>query len=181
MNAMNSSKQQVLLVTGGAGFLGSHLCKALLKQKNKVICVDSFITGAKNNIKGLLNNPDFTLIEHDISQPLNLKGKIDWVIHFASLASPKAYLLYPIKTLKSGLLGTHNCLGIAREKRAKFLFASTSEVYGDPVVHPQPETYTGNVNSIGPRSCYDESKRAGEALTYAYQREHGIEVRVVRI
>ncbi len=170
-----------ILITGGAGFLGSHLCKALLDQKNKIICVDNFITGFKQNLKGLLDNPDFTLLEHDISQPLELKGDIDWVIHFASLASPKAYLLHPIKTLKSGLLGTHNCLGIANGKNAKFLLASTSEVYGDPAVHPQKETYFGNVNPIGPRSCYDESKRASEALTYAYQREHDVDVRVIRI
>ncbi|MFA5270963.1 MAG: UDP-glucuronic acid decarboxylase family protein [Candidatus Omnitrophota bacterium] len=170
-----------ILITGGAGFIGSHLCKALIARGDSVICVDNFITGSKENVNELLNNPDFRLIEHDISKPLYLREKIDWVLHFASIASPKDYIAYPIKTLKSGLLGTHNCLGLAKAKKAKFFLASTSEIYGDPLVHPQKEEYWGNVNTIGPRSCYDESKRAAEALTYAYYREHGLNVRVIRI
>jgi dTDP-glucose 4,6-dehydratase len=170
-----------ILITGGAGFIGSHLCRTFLKRGDLVICVDNFITGSKENIKELLGNPNFRLIEHDISVPLYIDETIDWVLHFASIASPKDYLNYPIKTLKSGLLGTHNCLGLAKAKKAKFFLASTSEVYGDPLVHPQKEEYWGNVNPIGARSCYDESKRAAEALTYAYQRQHDLKVRVVRI
>jgi len=171
-----------ILITGGAGFIGSHLCKTFLEKGDSVICVDNFITGSRDNIKGFLDNKKFKLIEHDISISLyNINESIDWVLHFASLASPKDYVTYPIKTLKSGLLGTHNCLGIAKAKKAKFFFASTSEVYGNPLIHPQTEEYWGNVNSIGIRSCYDESKRAGEALAYAYNRQHAIDVRVVRI
>ena len=170
-----------ILITGGAGFLGSHLCKRLLDEGNSVICVDNFITGVKKNIEKLLYNTKFRLIEYDISNPLYIKENLDWVLHFASLASPKHYINYPIKTLKSGLLGTHNCLGLAYKNSAKFLLASTSEVYGDPLVHPQPEEYWGNVNSIGVRSCYDESKRGAESLTYAYMRQHGLDVRVIRI
>jgi nucleoside-diphosphate-sugar epimerase len=170
-----------ILVTGGAGFIGSHLCRELVKRGNYVICVDNFITGAKENIKSLLNKSKFRFIEHDISKPLYFKDKIHWVLHFASLASPKYYLAYPIKTLKSGLLGTHNCLGIAKKSDAKFFLASTSEVYGDPLIHPQTEEYYGNVNPIGPRSCYDESKRGAESLAYAYMRQHKLDIRVVRI
>lgn len=170
-----------ILITGGAGFIGSHLCYKLIERGDSVICVDNFITGSKDNIKDLIDNPRFKLIEHDISSPLYIDESIDWVLHFASIASPKMYTKYPIKTLKSGLLGTYNCLGLAREKRAKFLLASTSEVYGDPSVHPQTEEYTGNVSIIGLRSCYDESKRAAESLTYAYMRKHRLDVRVVRI
>ena len=170
-----------ILVTGGAGFIGSHLCRKLLEQGNSVICVDNFITGFRKNIEELESNPNFKLIEQDISNPLCIDEGLDWVLHFASLASPKHYLKYPIKTLKSGLLGTHNCLGIAKAKRAKFFLASTSEVYGDPLVHPQPEEYWGNVNSIGVRSCYDESKRGAEALAYGYMRQHNLDIRVVRI
>ncbi|MCF7908424.1 MAG: SDR family oxidoreductase [Candidatus Omnitrophica bacterium] len=170
-----------ILVTGGAGFIGSHLCRRLLNDGNSLVCVDNFITGSKENIVELFNNPKFKLIEQDISNPLYLKEDIDWVLHLASLASPKYYLNYPIKTLKSGLLGTHNCLGIAKAKRAKFLLASTSEVYGDPKIHPQSESYWGNVNPIGVRSCYDESKRAAESLTFAYLRKHNIDTRTVRI
>ena len=170
-----------VLITGGAGFIGSHLCRKLLEGGNSVICVDNFITGFRKNIEELESNPNFKLIEQDISNPLYIKEDLNWVLHFASLASPKHYLNYPIKTLKSGLLGTHNCLGIAKERGAKFFLASTSEVYGDPLVHPQPEEYWGNVNSIGVRSCYDESKRGAEALTYAYMRQHNLDVRVVRI
>lgn len=170
-----------ILITGGAGFIGSHLCKRLLEGRNFVICVDNFITGSKDNIAHLLDNPSFRLLNHDISQPLFIEEDIDWVMHFASLASPRHYLHHPIKTLKSGLLGTHNCLGIAKAKNAKFFLASTSEVYGDPQVHPQNEEYNGNVSITGPRSCYDESKRAAESLTYAYMRQHNLNVRVVRI
>ena len=170
-----------ILITGGAGFIGSYLCRRLLEDRNSVICVDNFITGSKDNIAHLLDNPDFRLLNHDISQPLFIEEDIDWVMHFASLASPRHYLHHPIKTLKSGLLGTHNCLGIAKAKKAKFFLASTSEVYGDPQVHPQNEEYNGNVSITGPRSCYDESKRAAESLTYAYMRQHNLDVRVVRI
>ncbi len=170
-----------ILVTGGAGFLGSHLCRRLLNNGNSVICLDNYITGAKRNVEDLIENKNFQLIEHDISNPLEIKDDLDWVLHFASLASPKHYLNYPIKTLKSGLLGTHNCLGIAKAKKAKFFLASTSEVYGDPLIHPQSEEYWGNVNSIGIRSCYDESKRGAESLTYAYMRQHNLDVRVARI
>ncbi|MCM8786770.1 MAG: SDR family oxidoreductase [Candidatus Omnitrophica bacterium] len=170
-----------ILISGGAGFIGSWLCDFFIKKNCLVICVDNFITSSKDNIKHLLKNSKFKLIEHDISKPLFIDQPLDWVLHFASIASPKNYIAEPIKTLKSGLLGTHNCLGIARNKGAKFLLASTSEIYGDPQVHPQPESYWGNVNPIGLRSCYDESKRAAEALTYAYYRQHKVSVRVVRI
>lgn len=170
-----------ILITGGAGFIGSHLCKLFLGRGDSIICVDNFITGSKKNIKCFLDNKNFRFIVHDISKPLYLREKIDWVLHFASIASPKDYIAYPIKTLKSGLLGTYNCLGLAKAKKAKFFLASTSEIYGDPLVHPQKEEYWGNVNTIGPRSCYDESKRAAEALTYAYYREHKLDVRVIRI
>ena len=170
-----------ILITGGAGFIGSHLCRILVERGDSVICIDNLITGSKANIDNLSGNPKFRFIEHDVSDHIEIKDKLDWVFHFASLASPKHYLNYPIKTLKSGLLGTYNCLGLAKEKRAKFFLASTSEVYGDPLVHPQPEEYWGNVNPIGVRSCYDESKRGAESLTYAYMRQHGLDVRVVRI
>lgn len=178
---MDEMRGKRILITGGAGFIGSHLCRALLAHNNTVICVDNFITGSRENIAEFLDNPLFTLIEHDISTPLHIVDKIDWVMHLASLASPKYYFNYPIKTLKSGLLGTHNCLGIAKAHNAKFFLTSTSEVYGDPLVHPQVEEYWGNVNPIGIRSCYDESKRGAEALAYAYRRQHGLNVRVIRI
>ena len=170
-----------ILITGGAGFIGSHLCKAFIGQGHHVICVDNYITGDKRNVEGLLSNPKFELIEHDISTPLYIDKPLDWVFHFASIASPKNYLSAPIKTLKSGLLGTHNCLGIAKDKKAKFFLASTSEVYGDPQIHPQVEGYWGYVNPNGVRSCYDESKRGAEALTYAYYRQHNVDVRSARI
>lgn len=170
-----------ILITGGAGFIGSHLCGFFLKRKDFVICVDNFITGSEENIKEFINFPNFKFIKHDVSNPLYIEEDIDWILHFASIASPKYYLKYPIKTLKSGLLGTHNCLGIAKSKKAKFFLASTSEIYGDPLEHPQIEEYNGNVNIAGPRSCYDESKRAAESLTYAYRRQHNIDIRVARI
>ncbi|RKY39651.1 MAG: SDR family NAD-dependent epimerase/dehydratase [Candidatus Omnitrophota bacterium] len=171
----------ISLVTGGAGFIGSHLCRRLIERGERVICVDNFISGTRRNIERLLSHPQFKLIEHDISEPLYIEEEIDWMFHLASLASPYYYLHYPIKTLKSGLLGTYNCLGLAKTKGAKFFLASTSEVYGNALVHPQKEEYWGNVNPIGVRSCYDESKRGAEALTYAYMRKHNIEVRVARI
>jgi dTDP-glucose 4,6-dehydratase len=170
-----------IVLTGGAGFLGSHLSRRFIKDRHNVICVDNFITGARENIKDLIGNKRFKLIRHDITKPLFIDGKVDWVMHFASPASPKDYLKHPIKTIKVGTLGTHTCLGIAKAKKAKFFLASTSEVYGDPLVSPQPESYWGNVNPIGERSCYDESKRAAEAMTFAYWREHNIDIRVVRI
>ncbi len=170
-----------ILITGGAGFIGSHLSKRLLKEGNCVVCVDNFITGSEDNIKELLENPDFKLLRHDISLPLFIDGELDWVLHFASPASPKDYLQHPIKTVKVGTLGTHNCVGIAKAKHCRFFLASTSEVYGDPKMSPQPEEYWGNVNPIGPRSCYDESKRAAEAITFAYHRQHNLDIRVVRI
>ncbi len=181
MNAKNSMTQKTILITGGAGFIGSHLCKRLLDQGHFVICVDNCITGSKDNVQELIYNQNFKFIEFDISNPLYVKEDLDWVFHLASLASPKYYLGYPIKTLKSGLLGTYNCLGIAKDKKAKFLLTSTSEVYGDPQIHPQVEEYWGNVNTIGPRACYDESKRAAESLTYAYHRKHKVDVRIARI
>ncbi len=177
----NGSEESRVLVTGGAGFIGSHLCRRLLEEGCLVVCVDNLVTGAKDNISGLLNHEHFQFIEHDISTPLFIDGPLHWVMHLASIASPCQYLSYRIKTLKSGLLGTYTCLGIAKEKKAKFFLASTSEIYGDPHVHPQTEEYNGNVSTIGPRSCYDESKRSAEALTYAYRHEWNVPVRVARI
>ena len=170
-----------ILLTGGAGFLGSNLCDLLIGEGHKVVCMDNLITGKKDNIKHLLDNDNFEFIEHDVTEFIDVKGEIDYVLHFASPASPVDYLKYPIKTLKVGSLGTHNALGVARKQRAKFLIASTSEVYGDPLVNPQPETYWGNVNPIGPRGVYDEAKRFAEAITLAYHRSHGIDTKIVRI
>ncbi|MFL2915583.1 MAG: UDP-glucuronic acid decarboxylase family protein [Nitrospinia bacterium] len=168
------------LVTGGAGFLGSHLCEYFLKKGHEVICMDNLITGSKDNIS-CIKNKNFQFIEHNVSEFINLEGELDYIMHFASPASPIDYLELPIQTLKVGALGTHNVLGLAKAKSATFLLASTSEVYGDPLVHPQPETYWGNVNPIGPRGVYDEAKRFAEAITMAYHRTHGINTKIVRI
>ncbi|MEM7416421.1 MAG: UDP-glucuronic acid decarboxylase family protein [Gemmatimonadota bacterium] len=170
-----------VLITGAAGFLGSHLSERFLNADYEVIGVDNFITGSRENAQYLQGFDGFRLIEHDISQPLFIPDDIDGVLHFASPASPVDYLELPIQTLKVGSLGTHNALGLAMAKGARFLLASTSEVYGDPLVHPQPETYWGNVNPIGPRGVYDEAKRFAEAITMAYHTYHGVETRIVRI
>ncbi len=169
------------LVTGGAGFLGSHLCERLLAEGMDVVAMDSFLTGNRENIAHLLANPRFALIEHDVTKFIALDGPVDWIFHFASPASPIDYLKLPIQTLKVGSLGTHNALGLAKAKGARFLLASTSEVYGDPLVHPQREEYWGNVNTIGPRGVYDEAKRFAESITMAYHRAHGVATRIVRI
>jgi len=169
------------MVTGGAGFLGSHLCERLLAEGHQVICVDNLITGNPANIQHLIERADFKFIEHDISKPLFIDGELDNVLHFASPASPIDYLNLPIQTLKVGSLGTHNTLGLAKAKGARHLLASTSEVYGDPLIHPQPESYWGNVNPVGPRGVYDEAKRFSEAIAMAYHRYHGVETRIVRI
>jgi dTDP-glucose 4,6-dehydratase len=170
-----------VVVTGGAGFIGSHLCERLLDESFSVICLDNFITGDIKNIKHLLKSRHFRLVKHNVTQYITLKEKVDYVMHFASPASPDDYLKFPIQTLKVGSLGTHNALGLSKEKKAKFLLASTSEVYGDPLIHPQPENYWGNVNSIGVRGCYDEAKRFAEAITMAYHRVHKMDTRIVRI
>ena len=168
------------LVTGGAGFLGSHLCEYLLDKGHEVICMDNLITGSKQNISGLKSS-NFRFVNHNVSEFIKLDGDLDYILHFASPASPIDYLELPIQTLKVGALGTHNALGLAKAKNAVFLLASTSEVYGDPLVHPQPEEYWGNVNPIGPRGVYDEAKRFAEAITMAYHRTHGINTKIVRI
>ena len=174
-------KKKVVVVTGGAGFIGSHLCERLIWENCKVICIDNFITGNAKNIKHLFVDNNFELINHNVTKYISIKGPVDYVLHFASPASPEDYLKFPIQTLKVGSLGTHNALGLCKEKKAKFILASTSEVYGDPLVHPQPESYWGNVNPIGVRGCYDESKRFAEAITMAYRRVHNIDTRIVRI
>jgi dTDP-glucose 4,6-dehydratase len=174
-------KKRTVLITGGAGFIGSHLCDHFLQQGYRIIAVDNFITGHLQNLKHLSSEKSFRLITHDINKPLKIKDKIDIILHFASLASPIDYLNYPIQTLKVGSLGSHNMLGMAKDKRSRFLLASTSEVYGDPLVHPQKETYWGNVNPVGPRGVYDESKRFAESITLAYYRVHGVDARIVRI
>ena len=168
------------LVTGGAGFLGSHLCEYFLNKGHEVICMDNLITGSKDNISSI-KNKSFQFVEHNVSEFINLEGELDYIMHFASPASPIDYLELPIQTLKVGALGTHNALGLAKAKSATFLLASTSEVYGDPLVHPQPEAYWGNVNPIGPRGVYDEAKRFAEAITMAYHRTHGVNTTIVRI
>ena len=175
------SGKPVSVVTGGAGFLGSHLVDLLLARGHQVIAIDNFVTGTVENISHLSGNQNFKFIQQDVTEFLFLHEPVDYVWHFASPASPIDYLELPIQTLKVGSLGTHKALGLAKNKRARFLIASTSEVYGDPLVHPQTEDYWGNVNPIGPRGCYDEAKRFAEAMTVAYQREHGVETRIVRI
>ena len=170
-----------IVVTGGAGFLGSHLCDRLLERGDEVVVLDNLITGNVANIEHNFGHPGFTFVEHDVSTFIWVPGEVDAVLHFASPASPKDYLEMPIQTLKVGSLGTHNCLGLAKEKGATFFLASTSEVYGDPQVHPQTEEYWGHVNPDGPRGVYDEAKRFAEAITMAYHTHHGLDVRIVRI
>ncbi len=169
------------LITGGAGFLGSHLCDRFIAEGHDVICMDNFITGNPDNVAHLIGNPHFALIKHDVTNFIYVDGDLDYVLHFASPASPIDYLKYPIQTLKVGALGTHKALGLAKAKKARFFLASTSEVYGDPLVHPQHESYWGNVNPVGMRGVYDEAKRFAEAMTMAYQRYHGVETRIIRI
>ena len=169
------------VITGGAGFVGSHLCERFLAEGHDVVCVDNLLTGASRNIAHLGDDPRFQFVKHNISEPITIDGSIDHILHFASPASPADYLAHPIATLKVGSLGTHNALGLARAKGARFLLASTSEVYGDPDIHPQREEYWGNVNPVGPRGCYDEAKRVAEAFTMAYHRQHGLATRIVRI
>lgn len=173
--------EKTVVVTGGAGFLGSHLCDRMLNEGYKVVCIDNLITGNINNISHLFGNENFQFIKHDITNYIHVPGKVDYILHFASPASPIDYLKLPIQTLKVGSLGTHKVLGLAKEKGARFLLASTYEVYGDPIEHPQKETYWGNVNPIGPRGVYDEAKRFAEAMTMAYHRYHNVETRIVRI
>ena len=169
------------LVTGGAGFLGSHLCDRLIREGHEVICVDNLITGSVDNVAHLFGNDAFRFIKHDVTEYLYVEGRLDYILHFASPASPVDYQRLPIQTLKVGSLGTHKALGLTRAKGARMLLASTSEVYGDPQIHPQPETYWGHVNPVGPRGVYDEAKRFAEAMTMAYHRYHGVETRIARI
>jgi dTDP-glucose 4,6-dehydratase len=170
-----------VLVTGAAGFIGSHLCEFLVGRGAHVVGMDNFITGSADNLVGLEGHPRFTFIRHNVTEYISVDGPLDWVLHFASPASPRDYLELPIQTLKVGALGTHNALGLAKVTGARFLLASTSEVYGDPLVHPQREDYWGNVNPVGPRGVYDEAKRFAEAITMAYHRVHGVETRIIRI
>ena len=176
-----TKKQPISVVTGAAGFLASHLTDLLLSHGHKVIGIDNFVTGSVDNIAHLGGNPNFKFIQQDVTEFIFLDSPVDYVWHFASPASPIDYLELPIQTLKVGSLGTHKALGLAMHKKARFLLASTSEIYGDPLIHPQTEEYWGNVNTIGPRGCYDESKRFAEAITMAYHREHKVETRIVRI
>lgn len=168
------------LITGGAGFLGSHLCEYFLAKGHEVICMDNLLTGNEKNIS-LIKSDKFKFVKHDVTNYIEVDGPLDYILHFASPASPDDYLEYPIQTLKVGSLGTHNALGLAKAKKAAFLLASTSEVYGDPSVHPQDESYWGNVNPVGPRGVYDEAKRFGEAIVMAYHRVHGVNTKIVRI
>ena len=172
---------ETVLITGGAGFIGSHLCDFLLDKNFRIICIDNLITGNENNIRHLLTNKNFRFINHNVSNQLKVDEDLDYVLHFASPASPVDYQRIPIQTLKVGSLGTHNTLGLALAKKAKYMLASTSEVYGDPLVNPQPESYWGNVNPVGIRGCYDEAKRFAEALTMAYHRTHGLDTKIARI
>ena len=171
----------ISVVTGGAGFLGSHLCDRLVAEGHSVVCIDNLITGSTANIAHLAGKPQFKFIQYDVTNYLFVDGSVDYIFHFASPASPIDYLKFPIQTLKVGSLGTHKALGLAKAKNARFLLASTSEVYGDPLLHPQPESYWGNVNPVGPRGVYDEAKRFAEAMTVAYLRYHKLETRIVRI
>ena len=172
---------KTILITGAAGFLGSHLCDRFIKEGYHVIGMDNLITGRMSNLEHLIKLPNFEFHHHDVSKHIHIPGELDYILHFASPASPIDYLKIPIQTLKVGSLGIHNCLGLARIKKARVLIASTSEVYGDPNVHPQPESYWGNVNPVGPRGVYDEAKRFQEAMTMAYHTFHGVETRIVRI
>lgn len=169
------------VVTGGAGFLGSHLCERLLSLGHEVVCLDNFLTGGPRNVEHLMEDPGFRLVRCDVTDYIHVPGPVDYVLHFASPASPIDYLKLPLETLKVGSLGTLHALGLGKEKRARFLLASTSEVYGDPQIHPQPESYWGNVNPVGPRGVYDEAKRFSEALTMAYRRTHGVDTAILRI
>lgn len=180
-SSLRSGEKKTSVVAGGAGFLGSHLTDRLLAEGWRVIGVDNLITGSMQNIAHLADNPDFDFIHHNINKFIDIPGPVDFVFNFASPASPFDYLEHPIATLKVGSLGTHNCLGFAKAKGAGFLMASTSEIYGDPIVHPQTEEYWGNVNTIGPRGCYDEAKRFSEAITMAYHRYHKLDTKIVRI
>lgn len=173
--------RKTCVVTGGGGFLGSHLCERFLERGWRVIAIDNFLTGSIKNVAPFRANKDFELVRRDVSKTIRLPGRVDYVLHFASPASPLDYLEFPIQTLKVGALGTHNALGLSKEKKAVFLLASTSEVYGDPLVHPQTESYWGNVNPVGPRGVYDEAKRFAEALTMAYYRTHKVDTKIVRI
>ncbi len=170
-----------VLITGGAGFIGSHLCDFLMRKGHDVVCMDNLITGSMENVSHHFGNKKFTFIKHNVTDYVYVSGRVDYVLHFASPASPVDYLQHPIPTLKVGSLGTHKALGFAKEKKAKFLLASTSEVYGDPLVSPQPENYWGNVNPVGPRGVYDEAKRFAEAIAMAYRRVHTLDVKIVRI
>ncbi|MCR4336315.1 MAG: SDR family oxidoreductase [Candidatus Omnitrophica bacterium] len=176
-----SQRKKIVAITGGAGFLGSHLCDRFIKDGYRVVCLDNLITGSLKNIEHLLKDKNFEFIKQDVSKEIRIKGPVNYILHFASPASPIDYLELPIQTLKVGALGTHNALGLAKLKKATFLLASTSEVYGDPEEHPQKETYWGHVNPIGPRGVYDEAKRFAEAITLAYHRTHKIDTKILRI
>ncbi len=179
--SIQTHPQPRTLITGGAGFIGSHLCDRFIAEGHQVTCMDNFITGHPDNIAHLIGHPRFRFVEHDVTNYIYVEGPVDYVLHFASPASPIDYLKYPIQTLKVGALGSHKALGLAKTKQARFLLASTSEVYGDPLIHPQRESYWGNVNPVGLRGVYDEAKRFAEAITMAYHRYHGVETRIVRI
>jgi dTDP-glucose 4,6-dehydratase len=178
---VTATASQRVVITGGAGFLGSHLCERFLADGAEVICVDNFLTGTPNNVEHLVDHVRFRLVRADVTNFLHVPGKVDFVLHFASPASPIDYLQLPIQTLKVGSIGTMHALGLAKEKHARYLLASTSETYGDPQVHPQPESYWGHVNPVGPRGVYDEAKRFAEAMTMAYRRHHGVDTGIVRI
>jgi len=175
------TEKKRVLITGGAGFIGSHLCERMLSEGHEVVCMDNLITGDLSNVTHLWGEKEFTFVHQDVTNFIHVQGRLDYILHFASPASPIDYLELPIQTLKVGSLGTHKALGLAREKNARILIASTSEVYGDPLEHPQREEYWGNVNPVGPRGVYDEAKRFAEAMTMAYHRSHGVETRIVRI